>query len=637
METTNFDSLFTDDALSSAIGDDIFGTGSAEDYEQKLRQKLSQIKNIDRAAELKKKELFRKGKLEYEDNGELIHDSNAMIRAKEIGNAGIRGVDWLLEASENIADFGQGDLIDHYDGFMAENHGKRYSMDNKDFIAARDLGSDATEQLASQYKNAIHDPNADKGIYTLRKFDGYNPDGSTKYIYKYGLAEVGADARYRDQNVQDGFEIVEEKRFAGAEDWEKTWNASQGVLNNRVLDNSIDLVKDFDGNMVTRDEASGINFGSGKTELLNSDLLGTDIGKTQEDYDRNQEYSERLTKANDAIWQNGMYSNPYRAIKSGAASLLVDTADFIFDVLTPGDNTWLNDVKKKENIDKWVGYDRTQSTQALSDAATFWKQGNYFDAITTVVSDPNTMAESIPMMLGMMVPIPGTRAAKVMQITERLNKAKKLKTSLSDIALARHELKAITSASEYKKITELNQMPAKIKAYDHFARNAGFHTIVGELTNNVLDDRIAEKIANGEPGSVSMGEVLSVYALQLPLLAIDRMSFKAILGLGKEGKVLKDAFSSLNSQGKASVVTAITKKAGEMTAAGAGEGVQEYVQTWGEILGAKALVGDNSISDVFSDEQNQKEALMGGLGGLGAGGQMSALANVAPLGLKAAG
>jgi len=58
-----------------------------------------------RAAELKKKELYRKGKLQYEDDGTLINDSNAMIRAKEVANAGIRGTDWLLEASENIADF----------------------------------------------------------------------------------------------------------------------------------------------------------------------------------------------------------------------------------------------------------------------------------------------------------------------------------------------------------------------------------------------------------------------------------------------------------------------------------------------------------------------------------------------------
>ena len=67
---------------------------------------------LAKAQELKEKELYRKGELQYEEDGSLIHDSDAMIRIKELANAGIRTTDWLLEASENIADFGQGDLID---------------------------------------------------------------------------------------------------------------------------------------------------------------------------------------------------------------------------------------------------------------------------------------------------------------------------------------------------------------------------------------------------------------------------------------------------------------------------------------------------------------------------------------------
>ena len=604
--------------IDNSLGLDYKISDSGSVYEDKQAK-------LERSAELKRKRLNRKGELQYEDDGSLIHDSNAMIRAKEVANAGIKGTDWMLEASENLVDFGQGDWIDHYDGFKAEHEGKRYSMNNKDFIAGR---ATTTEQLKQDYHNATHDPNADKGIYTLRKFDGYDDTGSEKFIYKYGLAEVGADARYRDQWVQDGYDIVEEKRFAGAEDWEKAWNASQGVLDARTLDNSFDLVQDEQGNMVTRDEASGIRFGSGKTELLNQDLLGTDIGKTKEDYSQNKEYSQRLSAMADAKWQSGMSSNPVDAFQSGLASLGVDTADFILDVLTPGgDNTLLNEVKKKENIDKWVGYDRTQSTQALSDAATYWNQGEYVDSIMTVLADPNTMAESLPMMLGMMAPIPGTRAATAVKLAKALNIAKKAGKA-GEIKFLTAQLRQATNAKEFAKFKELGTLSNKTRVLNHFAQNAGFHTVAGSMTNNVLDDRIANKIAAGEKGEVSMMEALGVYAVQLPLLAIDRMSFETIIGMPGAKRALKSAFGMADRAGKQEILAKIASKAGGLVAAGAGEGAQEYVQTWGEILGAKVGVDGKSIGDVLIDEESQREALMGGLGGLGAGVQMRGVSEI---------
>ncbi len=607
---------------------------STEDMMAEATAEIDKASDLERAAELKRSELQRKGELQYEENGSLIHDSNTMIRAKEAANAGIRGVDWLLEASENIADFSQGDLIDYKTGFQAENQGKRYSMQNKDFIAARDTD---TNQLISQYQNAQHDPNSDKGIYTLKKFDGFNLDGSRKYIYKYGLAEVGADARYREQWVEDGFEIVEEKRFAGAEQWEKTWNASQGVLDARVLDSDKITV---DGEEVSRDVASGINFGAGKSELLDKDLLGTDVGKTQTDYDENRVYSERLSKAADARWQSGMDDSIVDAFQSGAAKTVVDTADFILDVITPwGDNTLLNDAKKQENIDKFVGYDRTQSTQALSDAATYWNQGNYFDAISTVITDPNTMVESIPMMIGMMAGSGKfTAATKLMKGVATAEKAGKSVATIDkmkkgvELSLRAEGPKGVKAWESYQKWQDA---PAVMKTFDHFARNAGFHTIVGAMTNNVLDDRIASKIEAGEEGSVDMMEALGVYALQLPLLAIDRMSFKAILGIGTEGKALKKAFDMVDSAGKKSIIAKIGIKAGEIAVASGAEGAQEYVQTWGEILGANLGVGsDGELMQVLGDDENRREALMGGLGGLGAGAQMSAGANAIPSSIR---
>jgi len=296
-----------------------------------------------RAAELKKKELFRKGKLLYEDNGELLHDSDGTIRAKEVANAGIDGLDWILEATENIADFGQGDYLDH-SKFKANINGRQYNMDNKDILGARET---TLQDLVQQYQTAENNPDSEYGIYTLRKFDGYNPDGSEKYLYKYGRSKVGADTRYKDQFIQDGYEIVEEKRFAGAKEWEKLWNANEDVLEARALDSGTVTV---DGTTMTRDEASGVNFGSGYTELLTKDLLGTDVNKTEEDYKKNEAYSKRLTSIYEAKLKSGATDGMLKSLEAGGAKLLVDTADFILDVVTPGDNVWLNEAKKNKKM-----------------------------------------------------------------------------------------------------------------------------------------------------------------------------------------------------------------------------------------------------------------------------------------------
>jgi len=575
----------------------------------------------ERARELQRKIAMRTGELQYENDGSLIHDSNAMIRAKEAANAVSRGADWLLEASENIADFGQGEMLDRAQ-FDAENQGKRYSMSNKDFIAARNT---TTKELIDQYHNAKHDPNAGGTVYTLKKFDGYNPDGTEKFLYKTGFAEVGANDRYNfkgiAQDIQDGYEIVEEKRFTGAEEWEKTWNASEGVLDARTLD--VGGVQTPDGKYVSRDKASGVNFGDGYTELLNKDLLGVDEGKTQADYDKNREYSERLTNIARARYKAGMTDSVVGALASGTVSLLVDTADFILDVVTPGDNTMLNDVKKKENIDKWVGYDRTKSTQVLTDAATNWKNGNYFDAITGVLTDPNTMAESLPMMIGMTVGTGKfTAASRLLKATE---KARQTGASVQHIAKLENRARKLMTAKEISKYEKYQNNVTLIKTLDHFAKNSGFHTVVGAMTNNVLDDRIAEKLKAGEDPDVDMFEVASVYATQLVLLSIDKMAFSKATGITGEVGALKKAFKSLTKSEQKPIISKLVAKASAIGAAGGVEGVQEYIQTWGEILGANVGVGGKTVSDVLSDEDKQQEARMGGLGGIGAGAQMRAV------------
>jgi len=97
-----------DFAMQESATSNVAGSGWNDDVFADFDSQPNPFDNISggfdsgRAAELKKKELYRKGKLQYEDDGTLINDSNAMIRAKEVANAGIRGTDWLLEASEKM-------------------------------------------------------------------------------------------------------------------------------------------------------------------------------------------------------------------------------------------------------------------------------------------------------------------------------------------------------------------------------------------------------------------------------------------------------------------------------------------------------------------------------------------------------
>jgi len=576
--------------------------------------------NLDsyRAAELKKKELFRKGKLLYEDNGELANDSNAVIRAKEAANTGIDALDWVLEATENIADYGQGDWLNN-SKFKATINGKQYNMDNKDIIGARET---TLQDLIQQYQLAENNPNSEYGIYTLRKFDGYNPDGSEKYLYKYGRTKVGADSRYKDQYIQDGYEIVEEKRFAGAEEWEKLWNANEDVLEARALDSGTVTV---DGTTMNRDEASGVNFGSGYTELLTKDLLGTDVNKTEEDYKKNEEYSKRLTDIYEAKLKSGATDGVLKALEAGGAKMLVDTADFILDVVTPGDNTWLNKAKKQENVDKFVGYDRTGTTQLLSDAATYWEQGNYLDAIyNAVVAGPETFAESVPLMIGMTV---GTgKFTKVAELLDKTNKARKL-GKIAEANRAEQIAKAQMTAKEVKAYDKFKDNQTLLTGLNHVAKNYGFYGTVGTMTNNVLDDRIANKIKAGENPDVSIGEVIGTYALQLLLTLPDRIAFADVTGLDKSAQVLRKAFNSLPKEGKTAVAKKIATKALAIAGEAGEEAVQEYTQTWGEILGAQAYINDKSVLDVFENTNNQNEALTGMLGGLGAGGFGAGVSN----------
>jgi len=617
--------------------DDFYNTGGAEsrspeETENRIARAVAKgdalarkFYEIERAKELKSGEIYRKtDNLHKNSDGSLESDSSVALSAKGAYNAAVGAVDWVLEASENLLDVGQGDWLDNA-SMKAIRDGKEHSMSNKDFGAAENT---TLEALVREYQNAEYDPMADKAIYTLRRFDGFNEDGSSKYIYKHGMAEVSAADRYKSQWMEDGFEIVEEKRFKGAEKWENTLHALTESLNARVFDEG---GVEKDGVRMGTDKASNANFGAGYTEQYNRNLLGGE-DPTDVEFARNAQISEQLMNERNATRIAG--SNGFDALQAGLVKLGVGGADWLLDMFSPGgDNKWLNDVNTQEWVDKQVGYDRTESNQALNEAAWKLENGDILGGFTTAMSDPGVAIESLPMMIMAATPLPGGRVAAAAKLASTISKMRKLGKTESFITntVKGYVKSGQVSENAYKTYKIFEQAPKTLEAMSHLARYAGFYSQSAILTNDQLNERIANKIAAGEPGEVNMMEVLSSFALTTALLGVERLSGQNLLKFGK-GKELIDrnikralnkTIDALDNTGKRAFTLAVLKKAKDIAIDSGTEAAQEYTQTWGEIIIANYGIDGVSMKDIFNDEKLQHEAMLGLAGGLGAGGQIA--------------
>jgi hypothetical protein len=567
---------------------------------------------IDRDKELKDGINDRTSKLLREQNGELINDSTTMLKAKEIGNLGLSGLDWIAEVFGGDIDY----------RMKAEKDGKLLSMDNKLLSETADKNLDHYD-VAWMYKNAQEDPNASHVLYTTRMFDGFDEDHNEKYIYKHGVSKVSAWDRYKDQLSATGYELVDEKRFAGAEKVENLLHSLDNSLDKRVIDYG-----------TNQDKKSNINFGSGKTELYSENLLDiNDEAMEKKDFEFNKLKSMNYAKQYAKDRAKGS-DNVGRAFLAGAVGLAVDVGDFVLDAIDPnGDNTLLNYSKK--DIDEWVGYDRRFATEAITESVQKWKQGEYFSA---VMGDFWTKAEfaseSLPMMMLMGVGVEGAVAKLGKTVLDQskyvgtLNKklieaqklgktveAAKLEKSLN-IALSKKDklmasLDSKLTPEQMKVFKDSANIPKHFKAVDTIGKQLGFNATVGAMTNNVLDERIA----NGDK-DITLLETMSVAASQYLLLGLDKLAFDKIVGSDKIREAFKSGYRIANPSGKKSILNKIAST-GLSTAQSMGtEAVQEYVQTWGEILGARIGVdGQGNLTDILNNEKLQDEALGASLAG----------------------
>jgi endonuclease YncB( thermonuclease family) len=272
------------------------------------------------------------------------------------------------------------------------------------------------------------------------------------------------------------------------------------------------------------------------------------------------------------------------AFQSGTVQAIGKFGDFVTDVIGYGADAvgaeklgaWLDNtfetMASTEYADKVTGYDRSEANFAMGEALHQWKMGDYVGALTTAITTPEVVAESLPLMIEMMIG------------------GGKFKAGTKGVKLLGSHLK----------------------------KNAGLAAVIGQETNAQAEE--FEEI-HGE--KVSATKLAEMTVMNTVMFSLDRLTFKQITGL-KEG--FKEAIKVLPDSSKA----VIAKKALALTyntgSAMVKEGAQEYAQTWGEILNIQDTDLEGYVSQLDKEEL-QDEALTGAIMGAGAGGQMHIAGN----------
>jgi len=118
-----------------------------------------------------------------------------------------------------------------------------------------------------------------------------------------------------------------------------------------------------------------------------------------------------------------------------------------------------------------------------------------------------------------------------------------------------------------------------LNTFKNIGREYGFNATVAKNVNN----DIKQRIQNGDT-NISIGDILAVTASQYLLTGLDKWSFESIVKSTKLQDFIGKAFKAATPDGKANFLKRIASYATTVAVDGGKEGVQEYLQTWGEIL-----------------------------------------------------
>ena len=313
---------------------------------------------------------------------------------------------------------------------------------------------------------------------------------------------------------------------------------------------------------------------------------------------------------------------------SGVQTLLADTADLAttggayimkgVDNLAGGNGdiysqqdfdtaTNFFDQFSGENADKMWGYDRTRLNEQQKAVMTSINDGNYMDAaVKAVKASPGTIVDSLPVMLSMLIGVGEVKAVQVAG-TKALQIAKASGMSV----------KATKAAVEASKQTARKQLAIHTKLLNVSRNNAGLIN----YSNIQTQQQIEELTKNG--GDVNAGDVARIWATNVFMNSLDKMAFKDIVKF-KSAPVSKELWGKLDKASKFGVAKQIVKTLAVGAKNMGQEGLQEYVQTWGEIVNSNWGAKDTkNFLDVFNKEKNL-EALTAMFLGAGAGLTMGA-------------
>ncbi len=579
-----------------------------EDINQDIERadrKIWEIGQAEDRADIDKKvsgQEDRLDKLNIDDDGALMQDSAALAKTKDFWNTIASGI--------GIGDWGQIDV---------NLQGRKVNTLNKDFDSLSELDGDYSQEniaremtnLKDEYEKAEEDPTAQHLVYTYRLYDGKDEDGKNKYLYKTGTAKVSAWDRTREDFEKKGAELVAEKKFAGAQDWEERFNTIAAMTS------GLDAVdKGFK-------KSSNVSYGSGYTEIRTDDVLGVD----RSNIDTYQ--MEKLSKEEKFKWDKegeGLDDGYEDAFTSGVVRLGSDIGDLAVTLGSFGilSDNFFDDLSK--NADKIAGYDRRGATAAITESVNAFHRGDYFQAVfSNIGSKTEMLAESLPEMIVMMGSGGGAGALKATSKAKNLiklkNKASSLKNAGKDASHLNNSIRKIRKdlAVDNDKILALADISMASAAVKSVSSMYGFNAIVAKNTNNIIEERIE----NGD-SDITIGEVAAIGASQFILTGLDKISFDSIV----KSKELIDAFGKAYRVAGSSGKEFAKKKAAQILSTvateGIQEGAQEYTQTWGEILGANVGVdGKGSLDDILSDKKLQDDALGSALAGMASGGALS--------------
>jgi len=329
------------------------------------------------------------------------------------------------------------------------------------------------------------------------------------------------------------------------------------------------------------------------------------------------------TNTDDSLW---------RLFGSETQSLLADTADLVatggayfhkgLSDLTGTDYYSQEDFDATrnyfdqfsgKNADEVWGYDRTRLNAQQADVGKAVEEGRWGDAFFGGLrASPGTITQSLPTILSFFVGVGEVNAVKAAGTTAF--KAAKA-TGMSTKAAKAVQAEATKAARK--------QLNLATRVYNSAGKNAGLLNFTSVQTK-----KDGEEFAKNNGGQFPTAtQYMRMWGTNLFMNSLDKMAFKDIVSFRKSGTA-KEIWGKLDKPAKYKVAKATAKFIASGALNAGKEGMQEYIQEWGQIFNQNWGTKDTqNFIDVFNKKGNI-EALTAAFLGAGAGVAMGTPSNL---------